>query len=101
VETGLAVLDAIGKRTFDLVLMDVQMPEMDGIEATKAIRQIEKLSGRHLPIVAMTANAMTGDREDCLLSGMDGYLAKPLSATSLFAAIEGFRPQPETMFAAL
>jgi signal transduction histidine kinase/CheY-like chemotaxis protein len=101
VETGRAVLDAIGKRTFDLVLMDVQMPEMDGIEATKAIRQIEKLSGRHLPIVAMTANAMTGDREDCLLSGMDGYLAKPLSATSLFAAIEGFRPQPETMFAAL
>jgi signal transduction histidine kinase/CheY-like chemotaxis protein len=101
VETGRAVLDAIGKRTFDLVLMDVQMPEMDGIEATKAIRQIEKLSGRHLPIVAMTANAMTGDREDCLLSGMDGHLAKPLSATSLFAAIEGFRPQPETMFAAL
>jgi CheY-like chemotaxis protein len=100
-ETGLAVLDAIGKRTFDLVLMDVQMPEMDGLEATRAIRQMEKLTGAHLPIIAMTANAMAGDREDCMGSGMDGYLAKPLSAATLFAAIEAFSPQPEPALAAL
>ena len=87
-ETGGAVLEAVEKREFDLVLMDVQMPEMDGLEATRAIRQREKSSGEHLPIIAMTANAMTGDKEICLQSGMDGYVAKPLVLKDLFAAID-------------
>jgi signal transduction histidine kinase/CheY-like chemotaxis protein len=87
-ETGRAVLEAVEKRTFDVVLMDIQMPEMDGLEATAAIRQKEKSSGKHLPIVAMTANAMKGDRELCLQSGMDGYVAKPLSVKDLFGVIE-------------
>ena len=87
-ETGRAVLAAVEKQTFDLVLMDVQMPEMDGLEATMVIRQKEKSSGKHLPIVAMTANAMKGDKEHCLRSGMDGYLAKPLSVKELFRVIE-------------
>jgi two-component system, sensor histidine kinase and response regulator len=88
-ETGRAVLEAVEKQTFDLVLMDVQMPEMDGLEATRAIRQKERTSGKHLPIIAMTANAMVGDKERCLQSGMDSYVAKPLSVKGLFGAIEG------------
>jgi two-component system sensor histidine kinase/response regulator len=91
-ETGRAVLGAIGKQFFDLVLMDIQMPEMDGLEATRAIRKIETLSGAHLPILAMTANAMVGDKELCMEAGMDGYLTKPLSAKDLFAAIEALPP---------
>jgi signal transduction histidine kinase/DNA-binding response OmpR family regulator len=87
-ETGRAVLDAVKKQTFDLVLMDIQMPEMDGLEATMAIRQKERSGGNHLPIIAMTANAMKGDKERCMQSGMDGYVAKPLSAKDLFGAIE-------------
>jgi two-component system sensor histidine kinase/response regulator len=73
---------------FDLVLMDVQMPEMDGYEATAVIRAKERRTGRHTPIVAMTAHAMKGDREQCLESGMDGYVAKPIRAQQLFDAIE-------------
>jgi CheY-like chemotaxis protein len=87
-ETGRAVLAAVEKQTFDLVLMDMQLPEMDGLEATRAIRQKERISGKHLPIIAMTANAMKGDRERCIESGMDGYVAKPVSAQDLFVAIE-------------
>jgi CheY-like chemotaxis protein len=74
-ETGTAALEAMEKQAFDLILMDVQMPEMDGLDATAAIRQKEKSSGTHIPIIAMTANTMVGDRERCLQSGMDGYLA--------------------------
>ena len=73
---------------FDVVLMDVQMPEMDGFEATAAIRERERETGGHLPIVAMTAHAMKGDRERCLAAGMDAYLAKPLQPRELAAAIE-------------
>ena len=87
-ETGKAAVAAVEKQTFDLVLMDVQMPEMDGLEATAAIRQREKTTGKHLPIIAMTANAMIGDKEHCLQIGMDGYVAKPLSVKDLFEAIE-------------
>jgi two-component system sensor histidine kinase/response regulator len=73
---------------FDVALMDIQMPEMDGMEATAAIRKREKSSGRHLPIVAMTAHAMGGDRERCLAGGMDGYIPKPIHPRNLFAEIE-------------
>jgi two-component system sensor histidine kinase/response regulator len=68
--------------------MDIQMPEMDGFEATAAIRKQEESTGQHLPIVAMTANAMQGDRERCLAAGMDGYIAKPIHAKDLMDAIE-------------
>lgn len=67
--------------------MDVQMPEMDGLEATRAIRTREDNSGARLPIIAMTANAMAGDREMCINAGMDGYVAKPVKKESLFAEI--------------
>jgi len=73
---------------FDLILMDIQMPEMDGYEATATIRAKEKQTGRHIPIIAMTANAMKGDRDTCLAAGMDGYVAKPVRAKELYEAIE-------------
>ncbi|MBI3785472.1 MAG: response regulator [Deltaproteobacteria bacterium] len=85
---GREALCAFEKERFDLVLMDVQMPEMDGFEATAAIREREEASGRHTPIIAMTALAMKGDDERCLLAGMDAYVAKPLQVKSLFAIIE-------------
>ena len=84
---GEEVLAAVAREPFDLVLMDVQMPAMDGIEATALIRQQEKGAGRRLPIVAMTAHAMKGDREKCLEAGMDGYVTKPIQIDELFGAI--------------
>jgi signal transduction histidine kinase/CheY-like chemotaxis protein len=81
--TGIEALKALEKEKFDLVLMDVQMPEMDGLEATVAIRQKEKGSGLHQAIVALTAHAMKGDREKCLAAGMDGYLTKPIRPQEL------------------
>jgi CheY-like chemotaxis protein len=68
--------------------MDVQMPDMDGFQATQAIREKEELTGKHLAIVAMTAHAMHGDRERCLSAGMDGYIAKPVTAKEMFSTIE-------------
>jgi two-component system sensor histidine kinase/response regulator len=85
---GLEALDALRRESFDLVLMDVQMPELGGFETTQAIRQGEGGAGRHLPIIALTAHAMKGDREKCLQSGMDGYVTKPIRARDLFQAIE-------------
>jgi two-component system, sensor histidine kinase and response regulator len=85
---GVEALAAHQVQPFDLVLMDVQMPEMDGLEATAAIRAREKSTGRHTPIVAMTAHAMKGDRQRCLEAGMDGYIAKPIRSVDLFATIE-------------
>jgi len=80
---------------WDVILMDVQMPEMDGLQATREIRQRERASGRHVPIIAMTAHVMKGDRERCLEAGMDDYLAKPLRADGLLATIDKFaRPHP-------
>ena len=73
---------------FDVVLMDVQMPEMDGLEATRSIRERERHTAAHVPIVAMTAHAMTGDRERCLAAGMDEYLTKPLESRQLLAVVE-------------
>ena len=83
VDNGKEALAALRNQLFDLLLMDVQMPEMDGFEATAAIRSLEKLSGNHLPVVAMTAHAMVGDRERCLAAGMDDYLSKPIRPEEL------------------
>jgi signal transduction histidine kinase/DNA-binding response OmpR family regulator len=82
-ENGREALAALEKESFDLVLMDVQMPVMDGFEATAAIRKKEEASGIHLPVVALTAHAMKGDREKCLAGGMDGYLTKPIRPQEL------------------
>jgi signal transduction histidine kinase/DNA-binding response OmpR family regulator len=89
---GREALAALENEPVDLVLMDVQMPEMDGLEATAAIREREKLTGAHLPIIAMTAHAMKGDREKCLASGMDGYITKPIQIRELLAVIEDHLP---------
>jgi PAS domain S-box-containing protein len=85
--TGRQVLDALAREPFDLVLMDVQMPEMDGFEAASRIRRAEEGTGRHVPILAMTAHAMKGDRERCLEAGMDAYVAKPIQPGELAEAI--------------
>ncbi len=86
---GKEALAALERQAFDLALMDVQMPEMDGFRATAAIRESEKATGRHLPIIALTAHAMKGDRERCLAADMDGYISKPIQAKELFETIEG------------
>ncbi|MBZ5523948.1 MAG: response regulator [Acidobacteriia bacterium] len=88
VENGRDAVREVREGTFDLVLMDVQMPEIDGLEATAAIRAAERASGRCIPIIAMTAHALNGDREQCLNAGMDGYVAKPISRKVLAQAIE-------------
>jgi two-component system, sensor histidine kinase and response regulator len=85
---GREALDAIRRESFDLVLMDVQMPEMSGFEVTQAVREDEKTSGEHLRIIAMTAHAMIGDRDRCFAAGMDGYLSKPINQKMLFAVVE-------------
>jgi CheY-like chemotaxis protein len=85
---GLEVLAALEKKSFDLVLMDIQMPEMDGFAATKEIRRREQQTGGHLPIVAMTAHAMKGDAERCLAAGMDDYVAKPIRRKTLYEALQ-------------
>jgi two-component system, sensor histidine kinase len=87
---GREALEALIGAEFDIVLMDVQMPVMTGLEATEAIRRTERGSSRHIPIVAMTAHAMTGDKELCLASGMDGYLSKPIRPKDLLEALEKF-----------
>jgi signal transduction histidine kinase/CheY-like chemotaxis protein len=86
-DNGLKALEVLENRTFDLVLMDVQMPVMDGYEATAAIRRREQGDSAHVPIIALTANAMAGDRERCLAAGMDGYVSKPVSIESLLREI--------------
>jgi CheY-like chemotaxis protein len=91
---GREALKALEKVSFDLVLMDVQMPEMDGFEATAALREKEKVTGGHLPVVALTAHAMTGDRERCLAAGMDGYLAKPIRTRELEDLLEKYSLDP-------
>jgi signal transduction histidine kinase/DNA-binding response OmpR family regulator len=96
---GQAAVEAFQAGGFELVLMDIQMPRMDGFEATAAIRKIEQLTGGHIPIVAMTAHALVGDRERCIASGMDGYVSKPIRTSELFATIEkmlGDKPKPES-----
>jgi two-component system CheB/CheR fusion protein len=85
--TGQEALDTLERERFDLVIMDVQMPDVDGLTATGIIREREKADGGHLPIVAMTAHAMTGDRERCLQAGMDGYLPKPIDPVKMIEEI--------------
>jgi CheY-like chemotaxis protein len=89
---GKQALELLQQEEFDVVLMDVQMPEMGGLEATQAIREKEKHTGAHIPIIAMTANAMKGDEEECLRRGMDAYVSKPLNLAALFEAIGRFCP---------
>jgi signal transduction histidine kinase/DNA-binding response OmpR family regulator len=88
VGNGCEVLRALEQESFDLILMDVQMPEMDGIQATAAIRRKEMAGNTHIAIIALTANAMAGDRELCLRAGMDGYVMKPIRSQELFSEIE-------------
>ncbi|MDA1015601.1 MAG: response regulator [Planctomycetota bacterium] len=85
---GREVLELLDKQQFDLVLLDVQMPEMDGFQTTAAIRERERETGKHMPLIALTAHAMKGDRERCLSAGMDAYLSKPLQTRELVAVVE-------------
>jgi PAS domain S-box-containing protein len=94
-ENGREALALLEQGSFDLVLMDVQMPELDGLEATAAIRERERATGGHIPIVALTAHVMKGDIERCLAAGMDAYLAKPLEPRELLAVIRQFGGSPE------
>ena len=86
-ENGLEALKILETETFDVILMDLEMPEMDGLQATRAIRQIEEGTGEHVPIIAMTAHAVDGYRDRCREAGMDGYLTKPICPEELFAAL--------------
>ncbi|MGM0576929.1 MAG: response regulator [Myxococcota bacterium] len=87
VQDGRAAVERLGRERFDVILMDVRMPDMDGLEATRAIRARERETGEHVAIVAMTAHAMKGDREQCLDAGMDDYVSKPVRADDLVAAL--------------
>jgi signal transduction histidine kinase/DNA-binding response OmpR family regulator len=90
--TGVEALAAWERQPFDLVLMDVQMPELNGLDATAGIRERERATGEHVPIVAMTAHAMKGDRERCLQGGMDGYLSKPVETSQLDSVLSAVTP---------
>ncbi len=87
---GKQALEELQKRTFDIVLMDVQMPEMDGLEATGLIRQRERQGAAHVPVIAMTAMVMKGDRERCIAAGMDGFLSKPVHPQELDEVLDGY-----------
>jgi two-component system sensor histidine kinase/response regulator len=91
-QNGREAVQTLKRQHFDIVLMDVQMPEMDGFEATKLIREEEKDSGTHLPIIALTAHAMQDDKDRCLACGMDGYVTKPVKLGELFSIIENVIP---------
>ena len=88
VNNGRAALDAIARESFDLVLMDCQMPELDGLAATRALRQAEQGGARHLPVVALTANAFAADRANCLAAGMDDYISKPFRDGEIAAVLQ-------------
>jgi len=84
---GLEVLQALEQQAFDLILMDIQMPDMDGLQATAAIREKERGSGRHIPIIALTAHTMSGDKERFLDAGMDSYITKPIRIVELISEV--------------
>ena len=88
VENGLHAIKSCENEQFDLIMLDVQMPEMDGLETARIIRARERSGAGHMPLIAVTAHAMNGDKERCLEAGMDGYLTKPIQLGQLFAAIE-------------
>jgi CheY-like chemotaxis protein len=95
---GAEVLPLLAVHSIDVVLMDIQMPQMDGFQATAAIRELEKQTGAHLPVIAMTAHAMAGYKEKCLAAGMDGYVTKPVRQDLLLAALAPYQtvaPQPD------
>jgi CheY-like chemotaxis protein len=100
-ENGKVVLRALEQQYFDLMLMDVQMTEMGGYEVTGLIREKEKRTGRHIPIVAMTAHAMAGEREQCLAAGMDNYISKPVSRSALLEMVEHYGGKPSPLPAAV
>ena len=93
---GQDALDKFRAGNFDVILMDVQMPVMDGFEATQLIRAVEKESGKRTPIVALTAHAMKGDRERCLEAGMDDYISKPINNKELTDALTRIRKERHT-----
>jgi CheY-like chemotaxis protein/HPt (histidine-containing phosphotransfer) domain-containing protein len=97
---GREAVEAIQRQSFDVVLMDVQMPEMGGFESTLAIREIDRERGTHIPIIAMTAHAMKGDRQRCLAAGMDEYMTKPLEARQLCLLVEQMAARGSTVGAA-
>ena len=90
--SGREALDILERERFDVVIMDVQMPDVDGFQATALIRANEQKTGTHLPIIAMTAHAMSGDRERCLRAGMDGYVSKPIDKATLMEEIRRVVP---------
>jgi CheY-like chemotaxis protein len=90
VADGKAAVEAVAQEDFDLILMDVQMPEVDGLEATRSIRRLGRERGRNIPVVGMTAHAMPGDRERCLAAGMDDYVAKPIKPELFYAVVERY-----------
>jgi two-component system sensor histidine kinase/response regulator len=97
---GIQALEVLSRKPVDLILMDIQMPGMDGIEATRSIRQRELGGASHIPIIALTAHAMSGDRDRCLAAGLDAYLTKPIRAEELRRVIEQFAPadaQPHSL----
>jgi two-component system sensor histidine kinase/response regulator len=91
---GRAAVEALEKENFHLVLMDIQMPGMDGFEATGAIREKEKITGKRAPIVAMTAHALKVDQDRCMAAGMDGYVSEPIRSIDLFAVMEPLLSKP-------
>jgi CheY-like chemotaxis protein len=93
---GKEAVEAYGNADFDVILMDVQMPEVNGLEATQAIREKEG-GAKHIPIIAMTAHAMKGDKEKCLAAGMDAYISKPINTSELFATLERFTLHSESI----
>jgi CheY-like chemotaxis protein len=94
VSNGREAVEASQRERFDLILMDVQMPELDGLEATRQIRERERTTGVHVPIVALTAHAQQSDRDRCIEAGMDSYLSKPFQAEDLAHAVDAARMTP-------
>ena len=94
VENGMQAVEAVATGNYELVLMDMRMPDMDGLAATRAIRKAEQTSGRHIVVVALTANVLEGDRDACAEAGMDDFLAKPLNLDALRTALERWLPKP-------
>ncbi|WP_174239971.1 response regulator [Acidobacterium sp. S8] len=97
VSNGREALGALEKNNYDLVLLDMQMPEMDGFEAVRILREKEKSTGKHQPVIAMTALAMAGDRERCMAAGMDGYLSKPIRPQELDETLDEFLEPKEEL----